>query len=196
MSENQTSNSEAILDEIVATPYKYGFTTDIETEEFEKGLNLDIVKKIGLKKNEPTFLIKFREKAFKRWKKMKDPSWAYLKIPEIDYENIQYYSVPKTKKKLGSLDDADPELLRTFDKLGVSLNEQKMLANVAVDAVFDSVSIGTTFKKKLQKSGVIFCSITDAIQKYPNLVEKYLGGVVQIENNDFSALNPAAFSDG
>jgi len=196
MSENQTSNSEAILDEIVATPYKYGFTTDIETEEFEKGLNLDIVKKIGLKKNEPTFLIKFREKAFKRWKKMKDPSWAYLKIPEIDYENIQYYSVPKTKKKLGSLDDADPELLRTFDKLGVSLNEQKMLANVAVDAVFDSVSIGTTFKKKLQKSGVIFCSITDAIQKYPNLVEKYLGGVVPIGDNYFSALNSAAFSDG
>ena len=196
MSENRTSNSEAILDEIVATPYKYGFTTDIETEEFEKGLNLDIVKKIGLKKNEPAFLIKFREKAFKRWKKMKDPSWAYLKIPEIDYGNIQYYSVPKTKKKLGSLDDADPELLRTFDKLGVSLNEQKMLANVAVDAVFDSVSIGTTFKKKLQKSGVIFCSITDAIQKYPNLVEKYLGGVVPIGDNYFSALNSAAFSDG
>jgi len=196
MSENQQNSSDAILDEIVATPYKYGFTTDIETEEFEKGLNLDIVKKIGLKKNEPDFLIKFREKAFKRWKKMKDPSWAYLKIPEIDYEDIQYYSVPKTKKKLGSLDDADPELLKTFDKLGVSLNEQKLLANVAVDAVFDSVSIGTTFKKKLQKSGVIFCSITDAIQKYPNLVEKYLGGVVPIGDNYFSALNSAAFSDG
>jgi len=196
MSENQQNNSDAILDEIVATPYKYGFTTDIETEEFEKGLNLDIVKKIGLKKDEPGFLINFREKAFKRWKKMKDPSWAYLKIPEIDYEDIQYYSVPKTKKKLGSLDDADPELLKTFDKLGVSLNEQKLLANVAVDAVFDSVSIGTTFKKKLQKSGVIFCSITDAIQKYPNLVEKYLGGVVPIGDNYFSALNSAAFSDG
>ena len=119
-----------------------------------------------------------------------------LKYPQIDYDDIQYYSVPKTKKKLGSLEDADPELLRTFDKLGVSLNEQKMLANVAVDAVFDSVSIGTTFKRQLQKSGIIFCSITDAIKKYPHLVEKYLAGVVPIGDNYFSALNSAVFSDG
>jgi len=195
MPENQLNESEAI-DDIVATPYKFGFTTDIETEEFEKGLNREVLKKISAKKHEPEFLIKFRERAFNSWNKMSDPSWAYLKIPEIDYNNIQYYSVPKTKKKLGSLDDADPELLKTFEKLGVSLNEQKLLANVAVDAVFDSVSIGTTFKKKLQKSGVIFCSITEAIEKYPQLVEKYLGGVVPIGDNYFSALNSAVFSDG
>ena len=195
MPENQLNESEEI-DDIVATPYKFGFTTDIETEEFEKGLNREVLKKISAKKHEPEFLIKFRERAFNSWNKMSDPSWAYLKIPEIDYNNIQYYSVPKTKKKLGSLDDADPELLKTFEKLGVSLNEQKLLANVAVDAVFDSVSIGTTFKKKLQKSGVIFCSITEAIEKYPQLVEKYLGGVVPIGDNYFSALNSAVFSDG
>jgi len=196
MVENQINNEEAILDDIVATPYKYGFTTNIETEEFEKGLNEEIVRKISSKKNEPKFLRKFREKAFASWVKMKEPDWAYLNVPEIKYEDIQYYSVPKTKKKLGSLDDADPELLRTFEKLGVSLNEQKMLANVAVDAVFDSVSIGTTFKKQLQKSGVIFCSISDAVEKYPSLVEKYLGGVVPIGDNYFTALNSAVFSDG
>jgi|TARA_B100000683_G_C12480452_1_gene551169 Fe-S cluster assembly protein SufB len=196
MAQDQLNESEAILDSIVTTPYKYGFTTDVETEEFEKGLNKEIVKKISSKKNEPEFLLKFREKAFESWKKMKSPVWAYLDIAEIDYETIQYYSVPKTKKKLGSLDDADPELLRTFEKLGVSLNEQKMLANVAVDAVFDSVSIGTTFKKQLQKSGVIFCSITEAIKKYPQLIEKYLSGVVPIGDNYFSALNSAVFSDG
>jgi Fe-S cluster assembly protein SufB len=196
MTEKQLNESDIVLDTIVTSPYKYGFTTDIETEEFEKGLSAEVVKKISYKKKEPSFLLKFREKAYRSWTKMKDPSWAYLKIPEINYDDIQYYSVPKTKKKLGSLDDADPELLKTFEKLGVSLNEQKLLANVAVDAVFDSVSIGTTFKKKLQKSGVIFCSITEAIEKYPKLVEKYLGGVVPIGDNYFSALNSAVFSDG
>jgi len=196
MSENRLSTEETILDEIVTKPYKYGFKTDIETEEFEKGLDQEIVKKISLKKGEPEFLQKFRNKAFLSWKKMNQPEWAYLNIPKIDYESIQYYSAPKTKNKLGSLDDVDPELLRTFEKLGISLNEQKMLANVAVDAVFDSVSIGTTFKKQLQKSGVIFCSITDAVKKYPKLVEKYLGGVVPIGDNYFSALNSAVFSDG
>jgi Fe-S cluster assembly protein SufB len=197
MSKNQLNNSEDdILDTIVTSPYKYGFTTNLETEEFEKGLNLDIVRKISQKKDEPEFLLKFREKAFKSWEKMNSPVWAYLSIPNIDYDSIQYYSVPKTKKKLGSLNDADPELLRTFEKLGVSLNEQKMLANVAVDAVFDSVSIGTTFKKQLQKSGVIFCSITSAVKKYPNLIEKYIAGVVPVGDNYFSALNSAVFSDG
>ena len=196
MPENQLNESEIILDTIVTSPYKYGFTTDIETEEFEKGLTSDILRKISSKKKEPNFLVKFREKAFDSWTKMSEPSWAYLQIPKINYDDIQYYSVPKTKKKLGSLDDADPELLKTFEKLGVSLNEQKLLANVAVDAVFDSVSIGTTFKKKLQKSGVIFCSITEAVEKYPALVEKYLGGVIPIGDNYFSALNSAVFSDG
>ena len=196
MAEDQLNKSDEILDAIVTSPYKYGFTTDVETEEFEKGLNEDIINKISLKKNEPEFLLAFRQKAYKAWKKMNSPNWAYLDIPEIDYESIQYYSIPKTKKKLGSLEDADPELLRTFDKLGVSLNEQKLLANVAVDALFDSVSIGTTFKKQLQKSGVIFCSITDAVINYPHLVEKYLAGVVPIGDNYFSALNSAVFSDG
>jgi Fe-S cluster assembly protein SufB len=197
MSEDHFKESEDdILDAIVTTPYKYGFTTNLETEEFEKGLSLDIVKKISQKKDEPEFLLQFREKAYKSWCEMTSPSWAYLGIPQIDYNAIQYYSVPKTKKKLGSLSDADPELLRTFEKLGVSLNEQKMLANVAVDAVFDSISIGTTFKKQLQKSGVIFCSIASAIKKYPKLVEKYIAGVVPVGDNYFSALNSAVFSDG
>ena len=135
---------------MVAKQQKYGVTTDLETEDVEKGLNAEIVKKIAVKKDEPKLLLRFREKAYKTWGKMSSPDWAFLNIPEIDYTEIQYYSVPKTKKKLGSLEDADPELLRTFDKLGVSLNEQKMLANVAVDAVFDSVSLGTTFKKQLK----------------------------------------------
>ena len=196
MAEKQLNESDVILDDIVTTPYKYGFTTDIEIEDFEKGLSLEIVKKISKKKAEPLFLVNFREKAFKNWTKMVSPDWAYLNLPKINYDNIQYYSIPKTKKKLGSLDEADPELLKTFEKLGVSLNEQKMLTNVAVDAVFDSVSIGTTFKKQLQKFGVIFCSITEAIKTYPELVERYLGKVVPIGDNYFSALNSAVFSDG
>jgi Fe-S cluster assembly protein SufB len=196
MPEKQKNEADIILDDIVATPYKYGFTTDIEVEDFEKGLNIDVVRKISSKKNEPLFLRTFREKAFSSWERMPVPVWAYVNVPEIDYDNIQYYSVPKTKKKLGSLEDADPELLKTFEKLGVSLNEQKMLANVAVDAVFDSVSIGTTFKKQLQKAGVIFCSITEAVETYPQLIESFLGQVVPIGDNYFSALNSAVFSDG
>jgi len=196
MAEKQLKEEDAILDDIVTTPYKYGFTTDIETEEFEKGLDIEVVRKISRIKEEPDFLLKFREKAFTSWTKMKSPKWSCLAFPEIDYNDIRYYSVPKTKQKLGSLDEVDPELLETFEKLGVSLNEQKMLTNVAVDAVFDSVSIGTTFKKQLQKSGVIFCSISEAVKDYPHLVEKYLGGVVPIGDNYFSALNSAVFSDG
>lgn len=196
MSEKKNYTSDVILEEIVTSPYKYGFKTNIGTEEFPKGITLQTVHTISKKKDEPLFLRKFRERAFNYWKKMKTPNWAYLNIPNINYQDIQYYSVPKTKKKLGSLDDADPELLRTFEKLGVSLNEQKLLANVAVDAVFDSISIGTTFKKQLQKSGVIFCSITEAIELYPHLVETYLGSVVPIGDNFFAALNSAVFSDG
>ena len=195
MVEKKIDESEAI-DNIVTTPYKYGFTTNIGVEDFEKGLSSSVVKKISKKKNEPDFLLKFREKAFLNWQKMSSPNWSYLDIAPIDYEDIQYYSVPRTKKKLGSLDDVDPELLNTFEKLGISLNEQKMLANVAVDAVFDSVSLGTTFKKQLQKSGVIFCSITEAVNLYPHLIEKFLGGVIPIGDNYFSALNSAVFSDG
>jgi Fe-S cluster assembly protein SufB len=196
MVDKQLYETEAVLEEIVASPYKFGFKTEIETEDFPKGINREIVNKISKKKQEPEFLKKFRNKAFESWEKMNSPNWTALNIPNLDYQAIQYYSIPKTKKKLGSLNDADPELLRTFEKLGVSLNEQKMLANVAVDAVFDSVSIGTTFKKQLQKAGVIFCSITEAVESYPDLIEKYLGSVVTIGDNYFSALNSAVFSDG
>ena len=196
MVEKQIQNSDEVLKDIVESPYKYGFKTEIETEEFPKGLNQDIITQIADKKNEPAFLRDFRTKAFNIWEKMESPDWAYLDIEETDYQSIQYYSVPKTKSKIGSLDDADPELLRTFEKLGVSLNEQKMLANVAVDAVFDSVSIGTTFKKQLHKSGIIFCSISEAIERYPMLIQKYLGKIVPPGDNFFSALNSAVFSDG
>jgi Fe-S cluster assembly protein SufB len=196
MSENSMSESDVVLDEIMNASYKFGFKTEINTETFPKGLTLQIVQRISEKKKEPLFLKKFRERAFKIWERMETPHWAFLNIPTIDYQDIQYYSIPKTKKKIGSLEDADPELLRTFEKLGVSLNEQKLLANVAVDAVFDSVSIGTTFKKKLQKSGVIFCSITEAVENYPHLIEAYLGRVVPIGDNFFAALNSAVFSDG
>ena len=196
MVDKQLSDNDQILDGIVTSPYKYGFKTSIESESFPKGLNIETVKKITQKKNEPEFLKKFRVRAFNLWEKMESPNWTNLNIPIVDYQDIQYYSIPKTKNKIGSLDDADPELLKTFEKLGISLNEQKMLANVAVDAVFDSVSIGTTFKNQLHKSGVIFCSITEAVEKYPDLVESYLGSVIPIGDNFFSALNSAVFSDG
>ena len=196
MIEKEVSNSESILKDIVESPYKYGFKTEIETEQFPKGVNNKIISQISDKKNEPEFLRQFRQKSFAIWEKLDQPEWSYLNIAETNYQGIQYYSRPKTKSKIGSLDDADPELLRTFEKLGVSLNEQKMLANVAVDAVFDSVSIGTTFKKKLHQSGVIFCSISEAIERYPTLIQRYLGSVVPIGDNFFSALNSAVFSDG
>jgi Fe-S cluster assembly protein SufB len=196
MVEKKIPNSESVLKDIVESPYKYGFKTEIETEQFPKGLSNEIISKISDKKTEPDFLRQFRQKSFAIWEKLDQPDWGYLNIAETDYQGIQYYSRPKTKNKIGSLDDVDPELLRTFEKLGVSLNEQKMLANVAVDAVFDSVSIGTTFKKKLHQSGVIFCSISEAIERYPALIKKYLGSVVPIGDNFFSALNSAVFSDG
>jgi Fe-S cluster assembly protein SufB len=196
MVKKDIDNSEQTLQEIVKKNYKYGFKTDIETEIFPKGLNIDIITKISEKKEEPLFLQKFRFKAFSNWEKMKSPNWSTLEIPKINYQNIQYYSVPKTKTKLGSLNDADPELLKTFEKLGISLSEQKRLTNVAVDAVFDSVSIGTTFKDQIQKSGIIFCSISEAVNKYPRLIEKYLANVVPTGDNFFTALNSAVFSDG
>tara|TARA_B110000503_G_scaffold141432_1_gene235003 strand:+ start:20380 stop:21840 length:1461 start_codon:yes stop_codon:yes gene_type:complete len=196
MVEKKIYESELVIDEIVSSPYKYGFTTDIETEAFPKGIDLGIVQLISKKKDEPDFLLNFRTSSFLNWQKMMSPKWAYLKLPDINYQDIQYYSVPKTKTKLGSLEEVDPEILETFNKLGISLNEQKLLANVAVDAVFDSVSIGTTFKKSLQKAGVIFCSISEAVEYYPHLLKKYLGSVVPSGDNFFSALNSAVFSDG
>ena len=184
------------ITKLVNQPYKYGFTTTIEKDIIEKGLNEGIIRLISEKKNEPKFLLKFRLKAYKKWKQMKCPEWAQLKFSEIDYQDIIYYSAPKTNKKLNSLDDVDPELLKTFEKLGISLDEQKRLTNVAVDVVFDSVSVATTFKEELAEYGIIFCSISEAIQDYPELIEKYLGTVVPIGDNYFSALNSAVFTDG
>ena len=191
---NKTLNTN--ITKLVNQPYKYGFTTTIEKDIIEKGLNEDIIHLISEKKNEPEFLLKFRLKAYKKWKQMKCPEWAQLKFSEIDYQDIIYYSAPKTKKKLNSLNDVDPELLKTFEKLGISLDEQKRLTNVAVDVVFDSVSVATTFKEELAEYGIIFCSISEAIQDYPELIEKYLGTVVPIGDNYFSALNSAVFTDG
>nr|YP_009314514.1 Iron-sulfur cluster assembly protein SufB [Liagoropsis maxima]SCW22768.1 Iron-sulfur cluster assembly protein SufB [Liagoropsis maxima] len=186
----------ASLNRLVNQPYKYGFTTPIKSDTFPKGLNEELVKLISQKKQEPKSLLKFRLKAYKIWKKMQNPEWACLTYPKLDYDDIIYYSAPKFKKKLNSIDEVDPEILKTFEKLGISLNEQKRLANVAVDAVFDSVSIATTFQKELSEVGVIFCSISEAIKKYPNLVNKYLGSVVPTGDNFFAALNSAVFSDG
>ncbi len=184
------------ITKLVNQPYKYGFSTTIEKDIIEKGLNEKVISLLSTKKNEPEFLLKFRLKAFKRWKEMSSPEWAQLKFPEINYQDIVYYSAPKFKKKLNSLDEVDPELLKTFDKLGISLNEQKRLTNVAVDVVFDSVSIATTFKEELAEYGVIFSSISEAIHDYPELIKKYLGTVVPIGDNYFSALNSAVFTDG
>lgn len=177
-------------------PYKYGFITNVETERFAKGLNEDIIRALSAKKNEPEFMLEFRLKAYARFLEMEEPQWPNVKYPPIDYQNITYYSAPKKKPTLDSLDQVDPEVLKTFERLGIPLDEQKQLSNVAVDMVFDSVSIGTTFKKKLDDAGVILCSISDAIQKYPDLIKKYLGSVVPAGDNYFSALNAAVFTDG
>ena len=188
--------SNSNLKKLVSTPYKYGFTTKIETESIKPGLNEDVIRLISSKKNEPEFMLDFRLKAYKKWQTMKAPNWAELDYPEINYNDIVFYSAPKKKKKLNSLDEVDPELLKTFEKLGISLDEQKKLTNVAVDVVFDSVSIATTFKDELAKSGVIFCPISEAIEFYPELIKKYLGSIVPIGDNYFTALNSAVFTDG
>src|SRR5690242_1855072 len=177
--------------------YKYGFVTDIESDMIPRGLTEDTIRLIVEKKNEPEWMLEFRLKAFRHWLTMTEPKhWPNLKYPTIDYQDIIYYSAPKQKALKKSLDEVDPELLRTFEKLGIPLSEQKQLANVAVDAVFDSVSVATTYKEKLKKAGVIFCSFTEAIRDYPELVKKYLGSVVPTNDNFFAALNSAVFSDG
>src|SRR4051794_3437546 len=177
--------------------YKYGFVTDIETETIARGLSEDTVRLISSKKNEPEWLLEFRLKAFRNWLKMTEPAtWANFTYPQIDFQNISYYSAPKQKVKKESMDEVDPELIRTFEKLGIPLSEQKMLANVAVDAVFDSVSVATTYKKKLGEAGVIFCSFSEATELYPELIKKYLGSVVPVNDNYYAALNSAVFSDG
>lgn len=176
--------------------YKYGFSTSIETERFPPGLNEEIIRQLSAKKNEPPFLLTFRLRAFEKWQKMEEPNWGNVHYPPIDYQQIRYYSAPKQKQSIESLDALDPELLRTFEKLGIPLEEQKRLSGVAVDVVFDSVSLGTTFKKTLEEAGVTLCSISEAVQKFPDLIAKYLGTVVPIGDNYFSALNSAVFSDG
>lgn len=177
--------------------YKYGFITDIETEDFPKGLNEEVIKLLSQKREEPQWLLDYRLKAFKIWTEMKEPDWAKLDIEPIDYQDIYYYSAPKTKKpKYDSLDEVDPELLETFERLGIPLSERKKLAGVAVDAVFDSVSVGTTNQDVLEEHGIIFCSISEAIKNHPELVKKYLSTVVPIRDNYFAALNSAVFTDG
>lgn len=176
--------------------YKYGFSTSIETVAFEKGLTEDTIRAISKKKNEPDFLLQFRLKAFARWKEMTPPSWANVNHPPVDFQNIRYYAEPKKKQELSSLSEVDPEILKTFERLGIPLDEQKRLTNVAVDVVFDSVSLGTTFHKTLQEAGVVLCSISEAVKKYPELIEEYLGSVVPIGDNFYAALNSAVFSDG
>ena len=176
--------------------YKYGFVTEIETEKAPKGLNEDIIRFISAKKNEPEWMLEWRLKAYAKWLTMDAPDWAKLNIPEIDYQDIHYYAAPKSAEGPKSLDEVDPELLATYEKLGIPLNEQKMLAGVAVDAVFDSVSVATTFREELAKSGVIFCPISEAVHSHPELVKKYIGSVVPVADNYFSALNSAVFTDG
>ena len=185
-----------IIKEVTDSEYKYGFYTDIEMDYIPKGLSEDVVRLISAKKNEPEFMLEFRLKAYRQWKKMTMPDWPHLNIPEIDFDDIIYYAAPKKKPELKSLDEVDPELKATFDKLGIPLDEQKILAGVAVDAVMDSVSVKTTFKETLAEKGIIFCSISEAIQEYPDLVRKYLGSVVSYADNFYAALNSAVFSDG
>ena len=194
--QDKSEDSDFNVKKLISQPYKYGFTTDVENEEFPKGLNEDIIRLISEKKQEPSFMLDFRLRAYSQWCKMKAPNWACINHTKIDYQDIVYYSAPKSKKKLDSLDEVDSDILETFEKLGIPLTEQKRLANVAVDAIFDSVSIGTTFREELSKVGVIFCPISEALAEYPDLVKKYLGSVVPIGDNYFAALNSAVFSEG
>src|ERR1700687_199655 len=184
------------IEALVNREYAYGFVTDIETDTVPAGLNEGIIRLISAKKNEPEFMLEWRLKAYRRWHTMKEPHWGNVKYPAIDYNSLVYYSAPKSVKPLQSLDDVDPELLRTYEKLGISLTEQKFLAGVAVDAIFDSVSVGTTMREELGKLGIIFCSFGEAVQNHPELVQKYLGTVVPHSDNFFAALNAAVFSDG
>lgn len=191
MKENQDT-----LEQAVANEYKYGFVTAIDTDVIAKGLSEDIIRLISHKKNEPEWMLDWRLKAYNQWLKMEEPTWPNVKYPPINYQDIIYYAAPKPKKQLNSLDEVDPELLSTFEKLGISISEQKRLTGVAVDVVMDSVSIATSFKTQLAEIGVIFCSISEAIQEHPELVKKYMGSVVPMTDNYFAALNSAVFTDG
>ncbi len=190
------SQSMKVLEDHTRSDYKYGFTSDIETEVIPKGLDEDVVRLISAKKNEPKFLLEWRLKAFRHWQKLVEPKWPNVKYPTIDYQDMIYYAAPKQRASYSSLDEVDPELLKTFGRLGISLEEQKRLTGVAVDAVIDSVSVKTTFQAALAEQGIIFCSFSDAVQNHPDLIEKYLGSVVPYTDNYFAALNAAVFSDG
>jgi Fe-S cluster assembly protein SufB len=185
-----------ILEDHINSEYKYGFTTDIEMESAPKGLSEDIVRFISAKKKEPEWMLEYRLKAFRHWQKMDSPEWAHVQYPPINFQDIIYYAAPKKQKQLNSLDEVDPELRKTFEKLGISLEEQKRLTGVAVDAVIDSVSVKTTFKEKLGELGIIFCSFSEAVQEHPELIKKYMGSVVPYTDNFYAALNGAVFSDG
>ena len=184
------------IEELANKEYKYGFVTDIETDTLPKGLSEDIIRQLSAKKNEPEFMLEWRLKAYRHWLTMKEPHWANVQYSPVDYQDLSYYSAPKKKPTLKSLDEVDPELLEVYKKLGISLDEQKRLTGVAVDAVFDSVSVATTFKDKLNEMGIIFCSFSDAVQKHPDLIKKYLGSVVPYTDNFYASLNSAVFSDG
>lgn len=184
------------IQELANQEYKHGFVTEIEADTIPRGLSEDVVRMISAKKNEPEFMLEWRLKAYRHWLTMKEPSWPNVHYPPINYQDVIYYSAPKTKKQLSSMDEVDPELRKTFEKLGISLGEQQRLSGVAVDAVFDSVSVATTFKHKLGEMGVIFCSFSEAVQNHPDLVQKYLGSVVPYNDNFFATLNSAVFSDG
>jgi Fe-S cluster assembly protein SufB len=189
--------SSSPVENLVNREYRYGFVTDIESDVIPRGLNEDVVRLISAKKGEPAFMLEWRLKAYRRWLEMNEPHhWANISYPVLDYQDIIYYSAPKVAKPLGSLDEVDPELLRTYEKLGISLSEQKRMSGVAVDAIFDSVSVATTFKETLAKEGVIFCSFSEAVREHPELVRRYLGSVVPYNDNFFAALNSAVFSDG
>ncbi|MBR99476.1 MAG: Fe-S cluster assembly protein SufB, partial [Flavobacteriaceae bacterium] len=187
---------EQLKKELENKEYEYGFYTDIDSETFPKGLSEEIVIQISKKKNEPSWMTKWRLDAYNIWKEMEEPNWVNVKYKKPDFQAISYYSAPKKKNKYKSLDEVDPELIETFKKLGISIEEQKRLTGVAVDIVMDSVSVATTFRKSLEKEGIIFCSISEAIQKYPKLVKKYIGTVVPKKDNFYAALNSAVFSDG
>lgn len=190
------ASEEELLEEITSSEYKYGFYTNIESDKAPKGLNEDIIRLISSKKNEPEWLLEYRLNAFKIWENMEEPDWAHLNYPKPDFQDLHYYSAPKPKKQLDSLDEVDPELLETFNKLGISIEEQERLTGVAVDVVMDSVSVATTFKKKLGELGIIFCSFSEAVQEHPELVRKHLGTVVPTTDNFYAALNSAVFTDG
>jgi len=188
--------NENIVDKVTQGEYKYGFVTDVETDFIQKGLSEEVVRLISKKKEEPEWLLEFRLKAYRHWKTLKEPRWAHLNIPEIDYQNIYYYAAPKRNNTPKNLSEVDPELLKTFDKLGIPLEEQKHLSGMAVDAVMDSISVKTTYKENLAELGIIFCSISEAVKNYPDLVKTYLGSVVPYTDNFYAALNAAVFSDG